>query len=296
MDPYLLRYFLAVVETGSFTKAANASSVTQPTLSAGIKRLEDTVGTALFVRNNKRVFLTTAGARFLPRAKTILHECNLALAEVAQDVSAPVLRLGVLHTLPSRQISGLIKSIREAHPDLQFELSDGTEQELLNRMDERGIDFALSVRRVEDERSLPLYREGYCLVLPPDHPLAKAETVRGEDMANQPMIVRSLCEALSETSRYFTDRNVRPPLVYRTRNDERALDMLSAGVGATVMPKTYQTGYQSDAAAFVNLEGFTPSRQIGLFEPCHELPQALRIIAEDFRGLVQDYFSGTNYR
>ncbi|WKL58356.1 LysR family transcriptional regulator [Asticcacaulis sp. ZE23SCel15] len=292
MDPYLLRYFLAVVETGSFTKAANASSVTQPTLSAGIKRLEETVGAALFVRNNKRVFLTTAGARFLPRAKTILHECNLALAEVAQGITAPVLRLGVLHTLPSQRIAGLIKSVRAAHPETQFELSDGTEQELLNRMDERGIDFALSIRRVDDDRSVPLYTEGYSLVLPPDHPLAAAGTVRGEDMADQPMIVRSLCEVLSETSRYFTDRNVRPPLVYRTRHDERALDMVSAGVGATVMPQSYQNG----TAAFVNLEGFTPTRQIGLFRPRHELPQAMRAIADDFMQQAEDYFSGTNYR
>ncbi|OYW83318.1 MAG: LysR family transcriptional regulator, partial [Asticcacaulis sp. 32-58-5] len=94
------------------------------------------------------------------------------------------------------------------------------------------------------------------------------------------------------TSRYFTDRNVRPPLVYRTRHDERALDMVSAGVGATVMPHSYKNGI----AAFVDLEGFTPTRQIGLFGPRHELPQTVGNIAEDFRGLVQDYFSGINYR
>ncbi|MEX0298823.1 MAG: LysR family transcriptional regulator, partial [Kordiimonas sp.] len=73
MDLYLLRYFLAVVETGSFTRAADRVFVTQPTLSAGIKKLEGQVGHVLFERSNRRVFLTDAGTRFLPRAKAILH-------------------------------------------------------------------------------------------------------------------------------------------------------------------------------------------------------------------------------
>ncbi|MEI9903192.1 MAG: LysR family transcriptional regulator [Asticcacaulis sp.] len=70
--------------------------ITQPTLSAGIKRLEEQLGVSLFVRSNKRVFLTTAGSRFLPRAKAILHEVNMASAEIAETAQGNVLRLGVL--------------------------------------------------------------------------------------------------------------------------------------------------------------------------------------------------------
>lgn len=272
MELYLLRYFLSLVETGSFTKAAQASLITQPTLSAGIKRLEEQLGAPLFVRSNKRVFLTTAGSRFLPRAKAILHEVNMAAAEIGQVEAAHVLRLGVLQTVPAALVSGLLKGFASGHPGLRFDLFDGTEQELLNRLDERGVDYALSLQRVADASSLPLFEEGYQLALARDHPLAGQSEIRGEDLANDSMIVRSRCEVLSETSRHFTDRNVRPPLVYRTAQDERALAMVGAGIGVTVMPDSYD----APDVVRVPLAGFTGRRTVALFRPRFALPDRLR--------------------
>lgn len=286
MEPYLLRYFLAVVETGSFTKAAEACLITQPSLSAGIKRLEEQLGVSLFVRNNKRVFLTTAGTRFLPRAKTILHECNVAMAELAQTEQARVLRIGVLQTLSGAWVAGLLKGYRNLGFDGRFDLFEGTEQEILNRFDERGIDYALSIRRVEDDASVPLYDEAYVLALPEDHRLAGEAVVRGEELSDQPMIVRSRCEVLSETSRYFTDRNVRPPLAYRTANDERALRMVAAGVGATVVPQSYA----AQGVVTVALHGFTHRRTVALFRPRHGLPDHLKAAGEGF----ERYVTGLN--
>ena len=124
MELYLLRYFLAVVEAGTFTRAAAACLITQPTLSAGIKRLEDELGAALFVRSNRRVHLTAAGARFLPRAKAILHEVNMASAEIAGTEAANVLRLGVLQTVPARLVADLLRGFADAHPGVRFDLFD----------------------------------------------------------------------------------------------------------------------------------------------------------------------------
>ena len=271
MELYLLRYFLSLVETGSFTKAAQACLITQPTLSAGIKRLEEQLGVALFVRNNKRVFLTTAGSRFLPRAKAILHEVNMASAEIADAEPGNVLRLGVLQTLPASLVADLLGGFAAERPDVRFELVDGTEQELLNRRDERGIDYALSLRRVEDDGSVALFEEGYSLALPRHHRLAGEARIDGEDLAAEAMIVRSRCEVLSETSRHFTDRNVRPPLVYRTAQDERALAMVGAGLGVTVMPDSYA----ADNVVRATLNGFTPRRTVALFLPRFALPDRL---------------------
>ncbi len=287
MELYLLRYFLSLVETGSFTKAAQACLITQPTLSAGIKRLEEQLGVALFVRSNKRVFLTTAGTRFLPRAKAILHEVNMAAAEIEQIEAADVLRLGVLQTLPAAVVAGLLKAFSAAHPGLRFDLFDGTEQELLNRLDERGIDYALSLQRVDDGQSVRLFEEGYRLALPRDHPLADEREIRGEALANDSMIVRTRCEALSETSRHFTDRNVRPPLVYRTAQDERALAMVGAGVGITVMPDSYE----APDVVRIPMAGFAPRRTVALFRPRFALPDRSRDLGEAFEAFAATYFS-----
>lgn len=286
MELYLLRYFLAVVETGNFTKAAQACLITQPTLSAGIKRLEEQMNVALFVRNNKRVFLTTAGSRFLPRAKAILHEVNMASAEIAQSDQAHVLRLGVLQTLPASLVAGLLHAFAAEHPGLRFDLFDGTEQELLNRLDERGIDFALSLRRVDDDTSQALFEEGYQLALARTHRLADRDIIRGEDLANDSMIVRSRCEVLSETSRHFTDRNVRPPLVYRTSQDERALAMVGAGVGITVMPDSYH----ADDVVRIPMAGFNPRRTVALFLPRFTLPERLNEAAGAFAQFARRFF------
>lgn len=286
MELYLLRYFLAVVETGSFTKAAAACLITQPTLSAGIKRLEEQLGVGLFVRNNKRVFLTTAGTRFLPRAKAILHEVNMAAAEIARTETADVLRLGVLQTLPAALVARLLARFSAAHPGIRFDLYDGSEQELLNRLDERGLDYALSLQRIADDTSQPLFEEGYKLALPLTHRLAGEPVLIGEDLANESMIVRSRCEVLSETSRHFTDRNVRPPLVYRTAQDERALSMVGAGVGITVMPESYQ----APDVVRIPMRDFNPRRIVALFHPRFAPSRRLAEIGGTFEDFAIRFF------
>lgn len=287
MELYLLRYFLAVVETGSFTKAAQTCLVTQPTLSAGIKRLEEQLGVDLFIRNNKRVFLTAAGSRFLPRAKAILHEVNMAAADLAETETANVIRLGVLQTIPAALVAGWLRDFLTDHAGTRFDLYDGTEQELLNRLDERGIDYALSIRRVADDTALPLYEEGYRLVLPRRHALAGQTVIDGEDLTNDNMIVRTRCEVLSETSRHFTDRNVRPPLVYRTPQDERALAMVGAGVGITVMPDSYA----ADDVTGIPMAGFGLRRTVALFRPRYDLSARTRLAGEAFSAFLQRRFS-----
>lgn len=241
---YQLRYFLAVVETGSFTKAAERACVTQPTLSAGIQKLESALDVRLFHRSNRRVFLTEAGTRFVERAKSILHQCSLAEAELHEVETLSVLRIGMLITIPAVRLAGLLGDFRRANPHVVFELFEGTEQEIANRLDSGGLDAAFTLLRgqgPDESRFKPerLYREGYVLAVSIDHPLAGKNVVEGGALANEPTIVRTRCEILSETSRYFTDRNVRPRLIYRTPQDERALMMVAAGLGFTTIPESY---------------------------------------------------------
>lgn len=255
---YQLRYFLAVVETGSFTKAAERCFVTQPTLSAGIQKLEAALKVRLFNRSNRRVFLTEAGAQFLERAKSILHQCSLAETELAELEAPKILRLGVLMTIPAARVSALLKAFRDAEPQVVIELFEGTEQELLNRLDGGGMDLALSILRGGEGTAL--HDEPYMLALPASHALAGKDAIDGRMLANEPTIVRTRCEILPETSRYFTDRNVRPRLVYRTPHDERALAMVAAGVGFTTLPASYDM----PGVAKLRLVGYDHRRRIGL--------------------------------
>ncbi len=266
IEIYQLKYFLAVVETGSFTKAAARVYVTQPTLSAGIKKLEINLGSRLFDRSSKRVFLTENGTRFVERAKAVLHQLNLAEAAMKTEGSPKLLRLGILMTIPSRTIQQILQPFQRQEAGLVTELFEGSEQEIQNRMDEGRIDLALTILRPGGgNKAVSLYHEPYSLAIASHHPLATRKIITPTELANEPTIVRSRCEALSETSRFFTDHNVRPRLVYRTAQDERALNMVAAGVGFTTMPDHYRMAGVTRRP----MKGYDLSREIGFIRNNH---------------------------
>lgn len=261
IDRYLLRYFLAVIDQGNFTRAAEKCNVTQPTLSAGISRLEQLVGQPLFNRTNRRVDLTQAGARFAGHARKIEAEFNLAEQSIAPDGRRERLRLGVLNTLPTVMIADLASTLRNANA-FEVEFVEGRVRELSERMSLGRIDAALTIGRSDNTaiRFEPLFSEGYGLAMPSSHPLANEPIIAAEALADNVMIVRRHCEVLPETSRHFTQRGVRPFFSARTTSDDRALAYVAAGVGVTIMPDCFA----ASGVARVPLEDFTPTRTIGL--------------------------------
>ncbi len=284
IEIYQLKYFLAVVETGSFTKAAERVYVTQPTLSAGIKKLESNLDVRLFDRSSKRVFLTENGTRFVERAKGVLHQLNLAEAAMKTGDTPKLLRLGVLMTIPSRRIQQILHPFQRQEAGLVTELFEGSEQEILNRMDEGRIDLALTILRPGLKgKTTSLYQEPYSLAIASHHPLANAAAIDPTELANEPTIVRSRCEVLSETSRFFTDHNVRPRLVYHTAQDERALAMVAAGVGFTTMPDHYRM----PGVTRVPMKGYDFTREIGFIQSTHPTGEEKSALLDRFITLTK---------
>jgi DNA-binding transcriptional LysR family regulator len=262
IDRYLVRYFLAVVDQGNFSRAAVHCNVTQPTLSVGIAKLEREIGGALFLRSNQRVQLTPAGSRFLVHARRIEIEFNLAVSTIDAKVSARALRLGILHSIPSPVIADAIRAVRHELAEQPVELLFGTERDLLGKLASGRVDVALTLceRGGEHFMEQPLLREGYAVMLPAEHPLSHLAEVSGEELSNETMIVRRHCELLAQTSRFFTDRGVRPHFALRSHNDERVLEMIAAGLGLTIMPASFS----HPEVAQLELRGFGFERSVGL--------------------------------
>ncbi len=260
LDRYLLRYVIAVVEQGNFSRAAAACNVSQPTLSIGIAKLERELGQPLFVRSNQRVELTEAGTRFLIHARRIEREFNAAIQAVGTPGERPSFRLGVLASSASDRIATAIAATRpvETH---RFELVFGTERELAGHLAKGRIDVALTLVERGGNRFLEraIATEDYALALPADHRLAGETTIAAERLAGETMIVRRHCEALADTSRHFTERGVRPPFALRSTNDERVLQMVAAGLGITVMPR----GHRQAGVVRPSLAGFGLTRTLG---------------------------------
>lgn len=273
-----LRQFLAVVDAGNFTRAAAQINVTQPTLSAGISELEKRLGAKLFARSNRRVQLTEAGNRLLTHARAIEREFRDA-EESVTGITAPLqpIRLGVLLSLSTALIERALAAYRGPEP---IELSEGNDRELAGALAHGRIDLAVTLLHPGEDRRTSLFREDYYLALPANHRLAGRDRVSAAEVAGETMISRRACEVLGKTSRYFTERGVRPPFSFRSVNDDRAMAMVRAGLGITVAPRSLA----GPGIAMVRLDGFDESREIGLafttdgrdrFTPHHPLVTAL---------------------
>ena len=263
MDRYLLRYFLAVVDTGSFSKGAAQVNVTQPTLSVGIAKLEKLCGATLFHRTSQRVHLTEAGSRLVAHARRIENDFNLAIKSVA-GTSSQILRVGILSTIPTIALERIAAEHRRREDQGQIEIVEGGERDLMLRLGRGRIDLAVTILRPHIEwHAERLYSEGYSLAMPRWHRFAGADEVRPEDLAEETMIVRRHCEVLPETSRYFVDHGVRPRFSFRTTNDDKALALVRAGLGITVMPDSHR----DPGVGRPRLSGFDLVREIGLVSP-----------------------------
>jgi DNA-binding transcriptional LysR family regulator len=261
IDRYLLRYLLAVVDKGNFSRAAAHCGVSQPTLSVGIAKLETEIGKAVFLRNNRRVELTGAGARLVEHARRIEREFTLAEQESRATSLPTKVRLGVLSSLPSSWIEAALRAARARAPEERIEIVEAPERVLLSQLDRGRLDVLLTVLRSGRRLfSQPLFEEGYRLVLPHDHALAARDGIDAEEVADNAMIVRRHCEALPETSRHFVNRGVRPFMSARTTSDDQALAYVRAGMGLTVMPASFA----GTGIAMAALSGFDLRRTIGL--------------------------------
>ncbi len=282
----MLRYFLAIAEAGNFSRAAKRVGVTQPTLSAGIAKLERQLGVRLFDRDKQRVALTPAGSRFLVRARRIAAEYELAVQEVQHAPEPRVLRVGVLLTIPTAVIESIIAQHRLGGANEVLELLDGTERDIAERLDRGRIDIALTVIRPHHARFRPepLQNERYMMVVPRDHSVANVDFVRAEQLAGDRMVVRRHCEALPEISRFFTEHGVRPRFVLKTTSDQRMLSIVRAGAGIGMMPESFQ----DPLVRFVRVADFDLQREVGiLYAAGHE---TLRYESSPFIALVREQY------
>lgn len=259
-----IRQFLATVDTGSFSRAASSVGVSQPTLSAGIAELERQIGARLFVRERRHVRLTSAGNRLLPLARNIDRDFRKAELDIARaPVQKPIFRIGMALSISAAVTQRLVASLRG---ERSIELMEGRPADLLQAMQSARIEAAITVYEKTESRALnamQLYSEPYSLMLPRSHPLSQAIEIDPTDLANQPMIARRSCELLGRTSQFFTERGIRPPIAFKSNNDERVMAMVAASVGATIAPASY---FREDVA-MLQLRGFRYERAIAFVTP-----------------------------
>jgi DNA-binding transcriptional LysR family regulator len=276
-----LQYFLAVAEAGHFTRAAERLNVTQPTLSAGIVRLEEALGTRLFDRR-RGVALTEAGRRFLPQARAIVDAWTGARADLRRTAaSRRPLRLGILPTLPDRVV--LTLTTRLTATGRAVELIEAPSEAMQARLQRGQIEAALTLLPENSPGLRPpaLHREAYVVAVPPGHMLAGRSRATIADLAATPFVLRLHCEAYARARRTFADHGAHPPVAARTTSDSRAMSLVAAGVGACLVPESF-IDPATDALAVPELRLerrlgllLRPGVDAGFAEPLRDAARAL---------------------
>lgn len=261
MNTAFLHYFLTAAETENFTRAAERLHVTQPTLSAGIARLEEMLGTRLLDRG-RQVRLTPAGSRFVPRAQAMLAEWRHAQAELRSEQPRQRLRLALGPTVPTEPLQRLLARLRQAAPDVELDLSESTPAAAALRLTQRRIDAALGelAGNLPDSHSQMLVREPYGVAIAQGHALATRDRCRIIDLAGMAFVWRSQCEHQERARRAFAEHGMRPRIVLRTAVEERAAALVIAGVAAAFLPESLVV----PGMAFLPLAELAIERRLGL--------------------------------
>ncbi|MER9362713.1 LysR family transcriptional regulator [Mesorhizobium sp. M0500] len=173
MDIRQLRYFVGVVEAGSFTKAAALLHVAQSALSLHVRQLEESFGTQLLVRDRTGISVTASGTKLLERARTILREIRLTEIELTNTVASPFGEVTIgIPSGAARVLSGpLLESVRNELPRISLKMIEGMTGPLEEWMAAGRFNLAVLYRTAESAgRMTVLAREEFYLVVPPGEP------------------------------------------------------------------------------------------------------------------------------
>jgi DNA-binding transcriptional LysR family regulator len=194
MEIRQLRAFIAIAEAGTFTAGAQIVHVTQAAVSMQIRQLEIELGAPLFVRAPRRVILTEAGEVLLERARRILREHDVAVAEIAELAGAERgrLRVGSASAMVSADpLPQILKALRERHPRAEVSIVSGTSEALVRQILAGELDIAFVSLPVEARgiQTEGLSRDELVAIASPRHKLAKQNVVSVFTLAGEKLIL-----------------------------------------------------------------------------------------------------------
>ena len=263
-----LGYLVALAETRHFGKAAELCFVSQPTLSAQLKKMEDQLGVKL-VERGQQIRLTDIGERVVERARRVIEEAREIeeLARNLQDPLAGELRIGLIPTVGPYLLPHIAAPLRDRFPRLKLLLLEHQTHRLIELLKSGELDVAILALPIPTERLMTrvLYAESFQVALPSDHPLAKRKRVSLDDLDGETLLLledgHCLRDQALEACRLA---RVREAPDFRATSLETLRQMVAAGVGITLLPSLAVDthGSRSPALAVRRFRRPEPSRTI----------------------------------
>jgi DNA-binding transcriptional LysR family regulator len=250
MDLRHLRYFQAVAEELSYSRAGERLRIAQPALSRAVQEMEDELGANLLDRNRRNVSLTPAGKVLLRETAILFERWDEAMRRVKRTAAGEEgeLRLGYIGPPTQPFLGRLLAEYRRRFPLVSIHLEERTPERVWEMLAKGRLSAAftrpVSTRLVSGLRTIVLRRERLGVVLPASHPLAARKTVSWRQLVHEPLVVLARREGVSSHDGILAacrQAGFAPRLAYTPSLIGTVLSYVEAGAGIGIVPDSVMT-------------------------------------------------------
>jgi LysR family hydrogen peroxide-inducible transcriptional activator len=288
-----LRYVVAVARERHFGHAAETCFVSQPTLSVGIKKLEEELGVAIFERGSTEITLTPVGEQIVAQAERLLEDAA-AIKTIAQQSSDPLmhpLRLGAIYTIGPYLLPQILPLLRKRAPAMQLIIQENYTSNLREQLKRGKLDLIIISLPFSEPGVVvqPVYDEPFQLAMPADHDWAKQESIAPDSLTDETVLllgaghcfrdqVLRVCPQLAQGQ---TPNGMQQTLEGSSLETIRY--MVASGVGMTILPTTacVPTREENRMLAFRPFTEPAPMRRVALvWRKSFPRPQAVELVRQ----------------
>jgi len=271
-----LRYVVAVAREKHFGRAADACSVSQPTLSVSIKKLEEELDVRIFERGASEVSVTPIGEEIVRQAQSVI-EAAAEIKETAKRRKDPLsgpLRLGVIYTIGPYLLPELVRQAIERVPQMPLMLQENFTAKLLELLRTGELDCAIMAEPFPDTglAIAPLYDEPFMVAVPATHALARRKSISADELKREKMLLlgtgHCFRDHVLEVCPEYAQFSPAAPDGMRKTFEGSSLEtikyMVAAGMGVTVVPQLSVPEEKQPHVTYVPFDKPVPMRRVVL--------------------------------
>jgi len=267
MEIHQLEYFVAIVETGGFSRAAERCNVAQPSLSQQIKKLENEVGFPLFDRLGRKVVLTDVGKMLLPRARTILGE----LQDIKVDMQIGIqeghgtLAVGFIPTVAPFVLPAVIRRFSREFPEAALEVHEDLTENLVAKIIATELDVGITSLPIKNKliQTEELLTEHLLVATSQKYDIISRASIQVKDLDDYPFIALSEVHCLGEQVQSFCyQQDVDLNIVCHTAQLSTVQNCVALGLGVSLVPNALAINDPSDQIMYRTISDSVPQRKI----------------------------------
>jgi LysR family hydrogen peroxide-inducible transcriptional activator len=267
MEIHQLTYFVAVAETGSFSRAAERCNIAQPSLSQQIQKLEQELGEPLFDRLTRRVVLTDAGRSLLPRATSILAELQDIKHSMNQeaDSSRGMLNVGFIPTMAPFVLPKVIQRFSKEFPQARLAVHEDLTESLVRELVDGKLDVGITSAPIHNKliRTQELLTEPLWVASSKKHDIITSADIHIKELDDFPFIALSEMHCLGEQVQSFCyQQHLELKIVCHTSQLATVQNCVALGLGISLVPRALAMSDISKQVVYRELSDATPQRKI----------------------------------